>query len=205
MMRLLAGLALGCGLVGCIVFDRRSEPVTLHQFGAPTTAASRTSPVVFIPRTVIPAGLRRANIVLLDDMGRARLDDNHRWLAPLDRAFSEAVGRHLTHLTGLPVTAQAPAGQHGVLLLTLDKMEVAPAAEAEKPLFALPGGARPADAVMQVTARWEKSDGSPLSMRVHARRRLLKDSSADAFVRAQSANLAEICAEIAATLPALTP
>lgn len=205
MIRSLAALALGCCLSGCIVFDRRSEAVTFHQFSAPTAAVTRTAPMVFIPRTVVPAGLRRANIVLMDDAGRARLDDHHRWLAPLDRAVSEAVGRHLTHLTGLPATAQAPAGEHVVLLLTLDKMELAPAAESEKSTFSLPGATRPADAVMQVTARWEKADGTSLSVRVHARRRLLKDPAAEAFVRAQSANLAEIAAEIAAALPPLTP
>lgn len=205
MIRSLSALALGCCLSGCIVFDRRSEAVTFHQFSAPTAAVTRSAPMVFIPRTILPAGLRRANIVLMDDAGRARLDDNHRWLAPLDRAVSETVGRHLTRLTGLPATAQAPAGEHVVLLLTLDKMELAPAAEAEKSIFSLPGATRPADAVMQVTARWEKADGTSLSVRVHARRRLLKDPAAEAFVRAQSANLAEIAAEIAAALPPLTP
>jgi hypothetical protein len=58
---------------------------------------------------------------------------------------------------------------------------------------------------MQVTARWEKADGTTLSVRVHARRRLLKDPAADAFVRAQSDNLGEIAAEIAAALPPLSP
>jgi len=207
MIRSLSALALGCCLSGCIVFDRRSEAVTFHQFSAPADAATRTAPMVFIPRTILPAGLRRANIVLMDDTGRARLDDNHRWLAPLDRAVSETVGRHLTRLTGLPATAQAPAGEHVVLLLTLDKMELAPAAEAEaeKSIFSLPGATRPADAVMQVTARWEKADGTSLSVRVHARRRVLKEPAADAFVRAQSANLGEIAAEIASALPPLTP
>jgi uncharacterized lipoprotein YmbA len=205
MIRSLAALALGCCLSGCIVFDRRSEAVTFHQFSAPTAAANRTAPLVFIPRTVVPAGLRRANIVLVDDAGRARLDDNHRWLAPLDRAVSETVGRHLTRLTGLPATAQAPAGEHMVLFLTLDKMELAPPAETEKSIFSLPGATRLADAVMQVTARWEKADGTTLSVRVHARRRLLKDPAADAFVRAQSDNLGEIAAEIAAALPPLSP
>jgi len=205
MMRAFLWLALATALSGCIVFDHRSDAVTFHQLTAPTTAATRTGPIVYIPRTLLPAGLRRANIVLMDDAGRANLDDNHRWLAPLDRAFSETIGRHLTHHTGLPVQFQAPAGDHWVLLLNLDKMELARSTSPEKSVFSLPGSPSPVDAVMQVTARWEKSDGTPIATRVLTRRRWLKEPTADAFVRAQSANLAEIAAEIGTALPASSP
>ncbi len=89
-------------LTGCIIFDKKSEAVTFHQLASPATATTRNAPTLFVPRAAIPAALRRPNIVLLDDTGWVRIEDAHRWIAPLDRAVAEAVGRHLTSLTGLP-------------------------------------------------------------------------------------------------------
>lgn len=111
-------------LSGCIIFDKKSEAVTFHQLASPAAVASRTAPTLFLPRAIIPSALRRPNVVLIDDTGWVRIEDAHRWVAPLDRAVPEAVGRHLTSLTGLPSTTQSPTDDHLILLLTIDKMEI---------------------------------------------------------------------------------
>ena len=191
-------LALAALLSGCIIFDKKSEAVTFYQLVAPTKPATHASPTVFVPRALIPATLRRPNIVLLDDNGWIRVEDAHRWLAPLDRAVAEAVGRHVASLSGLPAVAQTPPEDHLVLLLTVDKMEIfAPAAQG-RTVFVLPGTAENKDtAVLQITYRLERSDGTLLSGQTLTRSRPLKERTAPEFVQAQSANLAAISAEIA--------
>ena len=117
-------LGLSALLTGCIIFDKKSEAVTFHQLASPAAVTTRSAPILFVPRAIIPSALRRPNVVLIDDTGWVRIEDAHRWIAPLDRAIPEAVGRHLTSLTGLPSSTQSPAEEHLVLLLTVDKMEV---------------------------------------------------------------------------------
>lgn len=199
-------LALATLLTGCIIFDKKSEAVTFHQFSAPASAVTRATPPIFLPRAIIPSALRRPNIVLLDDTGWVRIEDAHRWLAPLDRALPEAIGRHLTALTGLPTTAYSPAEDHLVLLLSVDKMEIFAPAGAGRSIFVLPGTSPSTDiATLQVTCRLEKADGTLLTAKTLTRSRPLKERSATEFTQAQSANLAAVAADIVPLLPALSP
>ena len=195
-------LAVAALLSGCIIFDKKSEAVTFHQLAAPAASTSRAAPTIFVPRSAIPSALRRPNIVLLDDTGWVRIEDAHRWVAPLDRAVSEAVGRHLTALTGLPAASQAPADEHLVLLLTVDKMEIFAPAGPGRSLFSIPGVARNDDtATLQLTFRLEKPDGTLLAAKTLSRSRALKERTPAEFTQAQSANLAAVAAEIASFLP----
>jgi len=196
-------LGLTALLSGCIIFDKKSEAVTFHQLASPAAATTRPAPILFVPRAIIPSALRRPNIVLIDDTGWVRIEDAHRWIAPLDRAVPEAVGRHLTSLTGLPTSTQSPADDHLILLLTVDKMEVFTPAGPERSIFSLPGTAPNTDtATLQITFRLEKADGTLLVTQTLTRSRPLKERSANEFTLAQSANLAVICAEIAKLVPA---
>jgi uncharacterized lipoprotein YmbA len=195
-------LAFTALLSGCIIFDKKSEAVTFHQLVAPSKPSTQAGPVIFVPRALIPSALRRPNIVLLDDNGWVRVEDAHRWLAPLDRAFAEAAGRHLTALTGLPAVAQTPPDDHLVLLLTVDKMEIFATAAQGRSLFSLPGSSDNQDAaILQVTYRLEKADGTLVAGKTVTRSRPLTARSAQEYVQAQSANLATISAEIAQSLP----
>jgi uncharacterized lipoprotein YmbA len=189
-------------LSGCIIFDKKSEAVTFHQLASPAAQVTRATPTIFVPRSVIPAALRRPNIVMIDDTGWAQIEDAHRWIAPLDRAVSEAMARHLTSLTGLPSSTQSPADDHLVLLLTVDKMEIFATAKPGRSLFLIPGTAENTDtATLQVTFRLEKSDGTLLATKTASQSRPLKERSPTAFAQAQSANLAAVAAEIAKFLP----
>ena len=193
-------------LTGCIIFDKKSEAVTFHQLAAPAAAATRTGPTVFVPRAIIPSAIRRPNVVLLDDTGWVRVEDAHRWIAPLDRAIAEAAARHVTAISGLPAATQSPAEDHLILLLTVDKMEIFAPAGAGRSLFSLPGTApSPDTATLQVSYRLEKSDGSLVSAKTLSQARPLKERSPTAFAQAQAANLAALCAEIAPSLPAALP
>ena len=195
-------LGLTALLSGCIIFDKKSEAVTFHQLASPAAATTRPGPTIFVPRSVIPSALRRPNVVLIDDTGWVRIEDAHRWVAPLDRAVSEAVGRHLTALTGLPCSTQSPTDEHLVLLLTVDKMEVFAPAGPSRSLFSIPGTAASTDtATLQVTFRLEKSDGTLLSAKTLSRSTPLKERSPTEFTQAQSANLAAVAGEIALLLP----
>jgi uncharacterized lipoprotein YmbA len=195
-------LGLSALLSGCIIFDKKSEAVTFHQLASPAAVTTRSAPVLFVPRTIIPSALRRPNVVLIDDTGWVRIEDAHRWVSPLDRALSEAVGRHLTSLSGLPATTQSPADEHLILLLTVDKMEIFAPAGPGRSLFSLPGTTPNTDtATLQITFRLEKSDGSLLATKTLSRSGPLKERTPSEFERAQSANLAAISAEIAKLLP----
>lgn len=199
-------LAFAVALSGCIIFDKKSEAVTFHQLASPAAATTRPAPTVFVPRAIIPAALRRPNVVLLDDTGWVRVEDAHRWIAPLDRAVAEAVARHLTSLTGLPAVNQSPADEHLVLLLNVDRMEVFAPAGPGRSLFSLPGTTANTDtAVLQVTFRLEKSDGTLLATKTLAQSRPLKESTPAEFAQAQSANLAALAAQIASSLPTPSP
>jgi uncharacterized lipoprotein YmbA len=189
-------------LSGCIIFDKKSEAVTFHQLSAPAAVTTRSAPILFVPRAIIPSALRRPNVVLIDDTGWVRIEDAHRWIAPLDRAVSEAVGRHLTSLTGLPASTQTPADEHLVVLLTVDKMEVFTPAGPGRSLFSIPGTTPNTDtATLQLTFRLEKSDGTLLATKTLSQSRPLKERAPAEFEQAQSANLAAISAEIAKLLP----
>ncbi len=196
-------LGLTALLSGCIIFDKKSEAVTFHQLASPAAVTTRSGPTLFVPRAIIPSALRRPNVVLIDDTGWVRIEDAHRWISPLDRAVPEAVGRHLTSLTGLPSSMQSPAEEHLVLLLTVDKMEVFTPAGPERSIFSIPGTAPNTDtATLQVTFRLEKSDGTLLATKTLSQSRPLKERTPTEFEKAQSANLATISAEIAKLLPA---
>jgi uncharacterized lipoprotein YmbA len=197
-------------LSGCIIFDKKSEAVTFHQLAAPAASAPSTTSAgqqVFIPRAIVPAALRRPNVVLLDDTGWVRVEDNHRWIAPLDRAIPEAVGRHLGARTGVTTAMQTPAADHLVLLLTIDKMEVFAPAAPGRSLFSLPGTSETADsAILQATCRLEKSDGTLVTTGTFTYSQPLKTRGSEAFVQAQSANLAALSAELAKwLLPSALP
>jgi ABC-type uncharacterized transport system auxiliary subunit len=202
-------LALAALLSGCIIFDQKSEAVVFHQFAAPAADPARpvsAGPQVFIPRAIVPSALRRPNVVLLDDAGWVHIEDAHRWIAPLDRAIPETVARHLMSRAGVVTTTQTPSEDHLVLLLTVDKMEIFTPAGAERSIFSLPGGAdKPSTATLQLTCRLEKADGTLASVQTFARSRPLKERTPAAFVQAQSANLAELSAEIAKWLPRTSP
>jgi uncharacterized lipoprotein YmbA len=196
-------LVLSALLTGCIIFDKKSEAVTFHQLASPAGITTRSTPILFVPRAIIPSALRRPNVVLIDDTGWVRIEDAHRWIAPLDRAIPEAVGRHLTSLTGLPSSTQSPAEEHLVLLLTVDKMEVFTPAGPERSIFSIPGTAPNTDtATLQITFRLEKSDGSLVAAKTLSQSRPLKERTPNAFEQAQSANLAAVSAQIAKLLPA---
>ena len=196
-------LSLSALLTGCIIFDKKSEAVTFHQLASPAAITTRSAPTLFVPRAIIPSALRRPNVVLIDDTGWVRIEDAHRWIAPLDRAIPEAVGRHLTSLTGLPSSTQSPAEEHLVLLLTVDKMEIFTPASPGRSLFSIPGTSPNTDtATLQLTFRLEKSDGTLLAAKTLSQSRPLKERTPTEFEQAQSANLAAISAEIAKLLPA---
>jgi uncharacterized lipoprotein YmbA len=196
-------LVLSALLTGCIIFDKKSEAVTFHQLASPAAITTRSTPILFVPRAIIPSALRRPNVVLIDDTGWVRIEDAHRWIAPLDRAIPEAVGRHLTSLTGLPSSTQSPAEEHLVLLLTVDKMEVFTPAGPERSIFSIPGTTPNTDtATLQVTFRLEKSDGILLATKTLSQSRPLKERTPTEFEKAQSANLAAVSAQIAKLLPA---
>ena len=180
-------LGLTALLSGCIIFDKKSEAVTFHQLASPAAVPTRPAPILFVPRAIIPSALRRPNVVLIDDTGWVRIEDAHRWIAPLDRAVPEAVGRHLTSLTGLPTSTQSPTDDHLILLLTVDKMEVFTPAGPERSIFSLPGTAPNTDtATLQISFRLEKADGTLLVTQTLSRSRPLKERSANEFTLAQS-------------------
>jgi uncharacterized lipoprotein YmbA len=201
-------LGLSALLSGCIIFDQKSEAVTFHQFAAPAAAVAPASagPQIFVPRAIIPAALRRPNVVLLDDAGWVHIEDAHRWIAPLDRAIPETVARHLRSRAGVITTTQTPSEDHLVLLLTVDKMEVFTPAAPERSIFSLSGGSgKDSTAMLQLTCRLEKADGILVSIKTFSQSSPLKGRTAAAFVQAQSANLAELSSEIAQWLPKQAP
>lgn len=205
-MILRASLVVTAALLGgCIIFDQKSEAVVFHQFSAPAAGPGRSAavgPQLFIPRAVIPSALRRPNVVLIDEAGRVDVEDAHRWVSSLDRAVPETVARHLTARTGAMATTQTPSEEHLVLLLTLDKMETFSPERPAPSIFSLPVvSEKKHDAVLQLTCRLEKSDGSLVAVKTLARSRPLKERTPAAFVQAQSANLAEVSDEIAKWLP----
>jgi len=158
---------------GCIVFDRKSESVTFHQFSAPQAAPSTQGPLLFIPRAQLPSALRRPTLVIVDEAGNVRLEDSQRWATPLDRGISEAIGQHLTKNMARPVSFQAPGEPHLVLLIDVEQ-------------FALNRQA----AVLQLRFRVENERGQLLAQGQGTWNSPKAENPAD-FVRAQSENLAK--------------
>jgi len=195
-------LSLTALLSGCIIFDKKSEAVVFHQFATPSVAPSSAGRPLFIPRALIPSALRRPNVVLVDNHGWVHIEDAHRWIAPLERAIPETMGRHLNVLGGVRPTHQTPSDDHLVLLLTVDKMDIMAPDAPEPSIFSLPGSTvKPGSASFQLTCRLEKSDGALVGVRTFSASRPLKDRTPAAFVQAQSANLAAVSAELAKWLP----
>lgn len=170
-------------LTGCLVPGRRSDPVVFHAFSAPSAPSDRASPQIHLPRTGIPAGLRRPTLVI-ERPGSVLVQDSHRWLAPLESAVPEAVGRRLTALTGLPCVSQPPAEDHLVLHADVLRMDV------------VDGRAR-----LRIRFRLETSSGE----RRHEAEAewsspLASDEPGD-FVAAQSSNLDKAAASLVSFLP----
>ncbi len=169
-------------LSGCIVFDKKSTAVTFHQFNTPTVAASKASPVVFIPRASIPAAVRRPTLVINEISGKTAIDDSQRWLYSLDRAISDVVGHNLTQITGLPYSTSAPSDAHVVLML--DVMQF---------------GVNDDATILQINYRIETSAGDTLTQG-QGTWRSKRASSPKAFVEQQSTNLSLASAEISQAL-----
>lgn len=194
-------LALSILLSGCIIFDKKSEAVTFHQFATPASLPRPNTETLYLPRALIPAALRRPNVVLLDDNGWVRVEDAHRWLAPLDRAIPEAVGRHLAARGAVTASAQVPMETHRVLLLNVERMEISTAAKGKSALFSIPGLAANNDvALLVLTGRLEQADGTLVFTRTLTATRALRERTPAEYVQAQSNNLADLSAQLSALL-----
>ena len=108
---------------GCLVPGSRSEAVTFHAFSAPSAPAARPGPTLCLPRAAIPSGLRRPTVVIEWD-GTVAMQDSHRWLAPLESAIPEALGRRITALTGQPCSSQPSSDDHLTLHSDVLRMDV---------------------------------------------------------------------------------
>ena len=93
-MNRLVALLLALSLAGCIVFDKKSEGVTFHQFTAQVAAPTTSQPLVFVPRATLPGPVRRPAVVIVTQGGEVQLDDSHRWAAPVDRLVADVAARH---------------------------------------------------------------------------------------------------------------
>ncbi|MCX6920737.1 MAG: ABC-type transport auxiliary lipoprotein family protein [Verrucomicrobia bacterium] len=177
-------------LPGCIVFDKKSEAVAFYQFSSPQAAAAKSDPVVFVTRASIPPALRRPNLVMLDDAGWVRIEDSHRWVAPLDRLISEAIANHLASINGISTTLLAPPADHLVLLVTVERMAVQ----------------APKDATLRIHFRLENSAGEVIREKTSAWSTVMDSPNSAEFVRAQSKNLANAAHDISTWIrPSVTP
>ncbi|MEI6460486.1 MAG: ABC-type transport auxiliary lipoprotein family protein [Verrucomicrobiota bacterium] len=177
-------------LPGCIVFDKKSEAVAFYQFSSPSATAANAGLVVFVTRASIPPALRRPNLVMLDDAGWVRIEDSHRWVAPLDRLISEAIANHLASITGISTTLLAPPADHFVLLVTVERMAVK----------------APKDATLSIHFRLENSAGEVIREKTSAWSTVMDSPNSAEFVRAQSKNLANAAHDISTWVsPSGTP
>jgi uncharacterized lipoprotein YmbA len=186
-MKRLALLLLTAALAGCIVFDKKSEAVTFHQFGTPATPATTGQPLVLVSRATLPAAVRRPAVVMLTPSGEVLIDDAHRWAAPLERLVSETIARHLERAAGATTALQTPDQPHLTLVLEFERFEVVPVRRA----------------ALTVNYRFEKPDGTAVAGGRSACVEPMKELSAERFVDAQSRNLSKVGEAIAATLRAL--
>ncbi len=178
-----AALLLLTTLTGCLMPGSRSETVVFHAFSSPSGLALPERPALYLPRAGVPAGLRRPTLVI-ERSGSVLVRDSHRWLAPLESAVPEAVGRRLTALTGLPCVSQPPPEDHLVLHADVLRMDV------------VDGRAR-----LRIRFRLETSSGE----RRHEAEAewsspLASDEPGD-FVAAQSSNLDKAAASLVSFLP----
>ncbi len=179
-------LTLSVALTGCIIFDKKSEAVTFHQFSAPLASPTEKTAPLFIPRVKLPAALRRPTLVLIDEAGNVQLEDSQRWAAPLDLAIAENLGQHLVKNTGRVVSNRAPPGDHLVVLIDIDQF-----------------GINHGNAILQMHFRVESDAGRLLAEGQGAWNSPKAEKPAD-FVRAQSENLAKAAVIIGKVVAPLT-
>lgn len=179
-------------LAGCIQFDQRSQPTVFHDFAAPSAAQpARPGPAIFIPRAQVPAAIRRPDIVVKDAARVGQVEDLHRWSAPVDRLLTEALGRHVRARSGLPVSYTETDRSRLVLWLNVEGFSVDE--------FRFAEGLRRA-AGLTLRYRIEKTDGTVLKEDEITNWTGLPAGGADAFVKAQSNNLAKAGADISTEL-----
>ncbi|MEI7602752.1 MAG: ABC-type transport auxiliary lipoprotein family protein [Opitutae bacterium] len=166
-------------VTGCITFDQKSESVTFHQLSAPVTTPTKNAPIIYIPRANIPVSLRRPTLVIADEAKVIKVDDSQRWIASLDRAVSEIIGRNLTKQTGLPFELQTPNENYLVLFIDVEAMF-------------LTGQST----VLQLHYRIEDAQGKSLSQGQGQWKAKRSENPID-YVNAQSENFANAAAQIA--------
>jgi uncharacterized lipoprotein YmbA len=166
-------------VTGCITFDQKSESVTFHQLSAPVTTPTKKAPIIYIPRANIPVSLRRPTLVIADESRVIKVDDSQRWIASLDRAVSEIIGRNLTKQTGLPFELQTPNENHLVLFIDVEAMYLTAQST-----------------VLQLHYRIEDAQGKSLSQGEGQWKAKRSENPID-FVNAQSENFANAAVQIA--------
>jgi len=166
-------------VTGCITFDQKSESVTFHQLSAPVTTPTKKAPIIYIPRANIPVSLRRPTLVIADESRVIKVDDSQRWIASLDRAVSEIIGRNLTKQTGLPFELQTPNENHLVLFIDVEAMCLTAQST-----------------VLQLHYRIEDAQGKSLSQGEGQWKAKRSENPID-YVNAQSENFANAAAQIA--------
>ena len=166
-------------VTGCITFDQKSESVTFHQLSAPVTTPTKKAPIIYIPRANIPVSLRRPTLVIADESRVIKVDDSQRWIASLDRAVSEIIGRNLTKQTGLPFELQTPNENYLVLFIDVEAMFLT--AQSTVP---------------QLHYRIEDAQGKSLSQG-EGQWKAKRSENPIEYVNAQSENFAKAAAQIA--------
>jgi len=166
-------------ITGCITFDQKSESVTFHQLSAPVATPTIKAPIIFIPRANIPVSLRRPTLVIADEAKVIKVDDSQRWIASLDRAVSEIIGRNLTKQTGLPFELQTPSENYLVLFIDVEAMFLTTQST-----------------VLQLHYRIEDAQGKTLSQGQGQWKAKRSENPID-YVNAQSENFANAAAQIA--------
>jgi uncharacterized lipoprotein YmbA len=166
-------------VTGCITFDQKSESVTFHQLSAPVTTPTKKAPIIYIPRANIPVSLRRPTLVIADESRVIKVDDSQRWIASLDRAVSEIIGRNLTKQTGLPFELQTPNENYLVLLIDVEAMFLTAQST-----------------VLQLHYRIEDAQGKSLSQG-EGQWKAKRSENPIEYVNAQSENFANAAAQIA--------
>jgi len=166
-------------VTGCITFDQKSESVTFHQLSAPVTTPTKKAPIIYIPRANIPVSLRRPTLVIADESRVIKVDDSQRWIASLDRAVSEIIGRNLTKQTGLPFELQTPNENHLVLFIDVEAMCLTAQST-----------------VLQLHYRIEDAQGKSL-IQGEGQWKAKRSENPIEYVNAQSENFANAAAQIA--------
>ena len=166
-------------VTGCITFDQKSESVTFHQLSAPVTTPTKKAPIIYIPRANIPVSLRRPTLVIADESRVIKVDDSQRWIASLDRAVSEIIGRNLTKQTGLPFELQTPNENYLVLFIDVEAMFLTAQST-----------------VLQLHYRIEDAQGKSL-IQGEGQWKAKRSENPIEYVNAQSENFANAAAQIA--------